>query len=67
MENGSPPEWEWKREWDFRYDIKNSLNGVRRPGAAVTELYEWIESCVLAIAVIQIGRASCRERVSLQV
>ena len=50
MENGLPPEW--KREWDFRYDIRNSLNNVRRPGEAVTELYEWIESCVLAIVVI---------------
>ncbi|WP_308753504.1 signal peptidase I [uncultured Anaerotruncus sp.] len=41
-----------RREHDFRYDIKNSLNTRERRRGAVAEVYEWVESCVIAVGVI---------------
>ena len=41
-----------RREHDFRYDIKNSLNARERRRGAVAEVYEWVESCVIAVGVI---------------
>ena len=41
-----------RREHDFRYDIKNSLNARERRRGAVAEGYEWVESCVIAVGVI---------------
>ena len=41
-----------RRDHDFRYDIKNSLNARERRRGAVAEVYEWVESCVIAVGVI---------------
>lgn len=41
-----------RREHDFRYDIKNSLNTVERRRSAMAEVYEWVESCVIAMGVV---------------
>lgn len=36
----------------YRYDIKRSLNTVKRERDTVEEVYEWLESCVFAVICI---------------
>lgn len=37
---------------DYRYDIKRSLNTAEEKQSLTGEFYEWVESCIAAVAVI---------------